>query len=346
MDDTERGQPITDTEARTAFAPLNRFSRIVLAVSGGPDSVALMGLAATAGLRPDIHVVTVNHGLRRQAQAECALVARLAAHFGLRWAQRDWTGEKPGTGIQKAARAARYGLLADYASSVRADCLATAHHRDDQAETVFMRLASGSGIAGLAGMAMETEAVAGLPLLRPFLGFTKARLAATCEARGWPFAEDPSNSDTAYARTRTRALLPVLAAEGLTANRLCKLAERAARADSALSAVVAQVWLDAGGPALVAGHRLPAEWLFQQPAEIGLRLLDMAITATVKAHGLPPVDERLEALERLYGELQAAFVQQRPLARTLRGVLIRLSEAGNIRVSPAPPRSVKADPAN
>lgn len=345
MEDSERGIAISDEQARAAFAPLGRFSRILIAVSGGPDSVALMGLAASV-LAPGraVQVATVNHGLRSAAQTECDAVRRLARKLGLPWAQLDWTGDKPGTGIQNAAREARYRLLAVHALQIDAACVVTAHHRDDQAETVFMRLAAGSGIGGLAGMAVESRMADGLPLIRPLLGFSKNALVATCEARGWPYATDPSNSDAAFARSRTRALLPVLAAEGLSANRLCKLAERAARAEAALEAIVDDAMHAI--PSFADGHSIAAGLLLDRPHEIGLRMLDHLLQRVGVEQGLEVREKRLEELERLFAALQAAYRDRERLARTLRGVLIRLTAAGMLRLTPAPPRAVKPDGAN
>ncbi len=188
-----------------------------------------------------------------------------------------WTGEKPQAGLQEAARAARYTLLSAEARRLGFSHVLTAHHADDQAETVLMRLASGSGIAGLAAMRMVSERE-GLVLARPLLGIGKARLVATCTARGLPFVSDPSNVDSRFGRTRARAALDVLAGEGLSAPRLARLAARAARADEALSLWTERALAEAGLRRTDCVAQADWRRLAAQPAEIRLR----ALTALVR----------------------------------------------------------------
>ncbi len=213
----------------------------LLAVSGGPDSTALLHAAAAARGPAALHAATVDHGLRPEARDEAEAVARQAEALGIPHTILTWApdGPPPGTGIQAAARTARYRLLAARAAEVGAARLLTAHTRDDQAETVLMRLCAGSGPAGLAGMRPERDLGAGLTLARPFLHLAKASLVAWCEARGAAYLRDPSNRDERFARARLRRVLPLLAAEGLTVERLVRLAERAARDDAALDRLAA-----------------------------------------------------------------------------------------------------------
>ncbi|MCW5694866.1 MAG: tRNA lysidine(34) synthetase TilS [Pseudolabrys sp.] len=158
---------ISASEARALFADLRAAKALVLAVSGGPDSTALMVLMARwrKALKrgPDLIAVTVDHGLRAASKREARDVARLAKELGLTHRIVRWTGLKPKTGIPQAARQARYRLLAQAARKAGATHVLTAHTRDDQAETVVMRLARGSGLSGLAGMRRE----ASLPLSSP-----------------------------------------------------------------------------------------------------------------------------------------------------------------------------------
>ncbi len=148
--------PVTDAEAAALFADLVTCKALVLAVSGGPDSTALLVLAARwrAKLRdgPSLLAVTIDHGLRPEARREAATVKRLAAALGVAHRTLRWTGPKPETRLQEAARAARYRLLAAAAARAKAHIL-SAHTLDDQAETVLFRLTRGSGLAGLAAMA-------------------------------------------------------------------------------------------------------------------------------------------------------------------------------------------------
>ena len=176
--------PISARQARQLFAPWKGAAALVLAVSGGPDSVALMWLAArwrrsfTRG--PRLIAVTVDHGLRAEAAREARDVKRLAKDLDLEHRTLRWRGAKPKTGLPAAAREARYALLAKAARASGARHIVTAHTRDDQAETLLMRLLRGSGIAGLAAMARESERD-GVLLARPLLEISKAQLVATLE---------------------------------------------------------------------------------------------------------------------------------------------------------------------
>lgn len=184
---------------------------ILLAVSGGADSVALMRLAAPLKGRARIHVATVDHGLRTQSAAEAAMVSREANALGLSHATLRWTGDKPASGLQAAARAARYRLLIEHAAASGAEAIVTAHNADDQAETVLMRLARGSGPRGLSAMADDTLIAAGalrpVRLLRPLLDSRRLALRSFVAMANAPFVDDPSNEDQKFERVRTRRLI-------------------------------------------------------------------------------------------------------------------------------------------
>src|SRR5947199_3069880 len=233
----EEKSPISAAQARTIFASWKAVPAVVLAVSGGPDSVALMWLAARwrRGLKrgPRLIAVTVDHGLRKEAAREARDVKDLARMLGIEHRTLRWRGAKPKSGLPAAAREARYRLLARAARECGASHLATAHTRDDQAETLLMRLLRGSGVTGLAAMAAETERD-GVRLLRPLLDTSKSELIATLQAAGVGFADDPTNRDSAFTRPRLRALMPVLAEEGAEAKTLARLALRLARANAAV----------------------------------------------------------------------------------------------------------------
>lgn len=181
--------------------------RLGLAVSGGPDSLALLLLAAAA--RPGrIEAVTVDHGLRAEAALEAEAVARLCTLLGVphETLKAEWV-ETPRTNIQAAARAERYRLIGDWARQRGLAAVATAHHIDDQAETLLMRLARGSGLAGLAGVRADMLREDGLRLVRPLLGWRKADLEALCAEAGVVPALDPSNDDSRHDRVRVRQWL-------------------------------------------------------------------------------------------------------------------------------------------
>lgn len=186
--------------------------RLLLAVSGGGDSVALMRLGAglsRAGASP--FVATVDHGLRPASASEAEFVLREAAALSLPAVILRWQGEKPSTGLQAAARANRYRLLAAEASRIGAGAILTAHTQDDQIETVLMRVAHRTGVDGLAGMAGETAIAngAGPPqrLLRLLLGERRVDLRSHLSACGACFIEDPSNDEPRFERVRMRRFL-------------------------------------------------------------------------------------------------------------------------------------------
>jgi tRNA(Ile)-lysidine synthase len=365
--------PISAQHAKRLFADWKAAPAIVLAVSGGPDSVALMWLAArwrrTLARGPRLVAVTVDHGLRAEAKAEARDVKRLARALDLPHRTMRWIGAKPKTGLPAAARAARYRLLAQAARASGATHILTAHTRDDQAETLLMRLLRGSGIAGLAAMARQSERD-GVLLARPFLHVSKSQLIATLKKAKLGFADDPTNRDLNFARPRIRTLMPVLAAEGGDTRNLARLASRLARANQAVEVLVdgAERYLalrdrEVSRPQSRAGAKafkakifdaktfdariFDAEAFVAMPEEIRLRLLKRAIDRF--GHEGPAelgkVEALLEAVDRAVAESRSARLPslgqsspgQSRLKQTLAGALVSLID-GRIRVEPAPPR--------
>lgn len=201
-----------------------------LAVSGGPDSMGLLALAAAAqSLRgaPRFAVLHVNHGLAAEAAHWAEQVGRAAQAGGLAAQILHWRGQKPQRGLAAAARQARYDLLRAASAARGLDALVLAHHREDQAETVLLRLARGSQLSGLAAMA-PARCHGGLFLLRPFLRWRPADLHQAAKqhpaTRGYA-AADSANRDLRFARARLRAARPALSAAGLTPARLARLAD-------------------------------------------------------------------------------------------------------------------------
>ena len=206
---------------------------IGLAVSGGPDSLALLILAAAA--RPlQVEAATVDHALRPESRAEAEMVAEICAGLGVphtiltaTWAQ------KPETAIQERARLMRYRLLWQWAGERDLTALLTAHHLDDQAETFLMRLARGAGVKGLAGMRRVSWSPAGeIPILRPLLGWSHSELEAVCANCGIEAVQDPSNDDEQFERVRVRKALA--SAGWLNAAAIAESAGHLAEADAAL----------------------------------------------------------------------------------------------------------------
>lgn len=334
--------PVSVQDAKRLFSNWKALPALVLAVSGGPDSVALMWLAARwrKALKkgPRLVAVTVDHGLRKEAAREARDVKQLAAALEIEHRTLRWRGDKPKTGLPSAARDARYRLLARAAKSCGASHILTAHTRDDQAETVVMRLSRGSGIAGLAAMARQSDRD-GVVLARPFLDVPKARLVATLEKAGIAFADDPTNHDPRFTRPRLRALMPVLAAEGADARGLVRLAMRLARANEALDVMTdgAERYLASiGGDAPMTGFDLAA--FAALSAEIRVRLLMRTINR-VGHEGpaeLGKVEALLEAIDQAVSGNRPAAGGAR-LKQTLAGAVISIAK-GRIQFAPAPPR--------
>jgi len=313
--------PLSDEEAHRLLSPIMRAAMpVLLAVSGGPDSVALMRLSARLGGRAgEIEAATVDHGLRPHSREEAERVGAWARQCGLAHSVLRWEGPKPGTRIQERARAARYALLCARARRIGASSLVTAHTLDDQAETVLMRIARGTGLSGLAAM-RPCSRRDGLVQARPFLGVPKARLVATCRARDWPFVEDPSNVDPRFARARWRGLAAALAAEGLTAGRLAKLADRAALAEEALAAKADEAYRKAAARSAEGVVLDMALLAGSEPREIALRLLMRAIAELNAGTGGAPI--RLARVESVLAALANAYAARDRLTRTLGGAIL------------------------
>jgi tRNA(Ile)-lysidine synthase len=352
-------EPISDREAELLFGLYLHFPVTVLAVSGGPDSTALMWLAARwrdeLEKPPRLVAVTIDHGLRKEAAREARAVARLAKTLNIEHITLRWTGRKPNTGIQEAARNARYRLLAQVAGKVGAKRIATAHTLDDQAETILFRMARGSGISGLKGIArLSTLPVLGgvpkrdewegwiegdrISIVRPFLHIPKSRLLATLTAAKVAFIDDPSNRDVRFARSRLRELMPGLATEGLGAERLDVLARRIAKVDDAIEHAV-----DAAEARLCSGEGpivIMAEAFAHMPYEVSQRLVGRAI-ARVGDEG--PVE--LGKLEDLFEGILISWHPDlaRAFRRTLAGAMVTLAGTKLI-VERAPPRRIVRKP--
>ncbi len=340
------GRAIGPEEADRLLAWLEGAQGVALAVSGGADSVALMRLYAAwrDRRRPGVPsvVLTVDHGLRPDSAREAAQVARWAADLGLAHELLTWTGDKPATGIQAAARRARYRLMRARCVSLGLTHLITAHHLDDQAETVLMRAARGSGLDGLAAMAAQVP-LGGPMLVRPLLEIPKSRLLATLDELGQTWVDDPSNDDRRFVRARWRRLMPALAAEGLTPERLGELARRAGRARAALEAAADALCRQAVCADAAGFCRLDARALTEASEDTGLRVLSRVVRGAAGAERAP----RQHRLERLYAAL-AAHAQGAPFpGATLGGCRLMPTGQGIVALREdgrCPPQTVRLTP--
>ncbi len=241
------GKPAEDLTARFAEALQalwpgyrNDQVRLGLAVSGGPDSLAMLLLAHRA-LPGRLAAATVDHGLRAANADEAAMVGAICASMGVSHTVLPVTLAEGN--VQAEARAARYAALAGWVSDAGLAALATAHHADDQAETLLLRLNRGSGVAGLAGVrARGLVPGTQLPLLRPLLGFRRAELAEVIAAAGIEAAQDPSNEDDRFDRARLRKALS--GADWLDVPALAASAAHLADADVALDWAAQREWAE------------------------------------------------------------------------------------------------------
>lgn len=215
--------------------------RLGIAVSGGPDSLALLLLAAAA--RPgDIEAASVDHGLRAGARDECSMVGEICVELKVPHTilSACWN-EIPSTAIQDRARRERYRLLSYWTEERGLEALLTAHHADDQAETLLMRFNRGSGVRGLAGMRGRSITPGNhVRLLRPLLGWRRTDLERICEDAGVTPVADPSNADERFERVRIRRSLAQ--ADWLDPGALARSAAHLAEADAALDWAARLEW--------------------------------------------------------------------------------------------------------
>ena len=340
--------PIGAAEFASCFQDLEDVAGpVLLAVSGGPDSTALLHAAASwARTRstPRLAVATVDHTIRSASRAEAEAVAARCAALGVPHALLTWRRGTAGHVSSDAARRARYDLLTRHARSLAATHLLTGHTLDDQAETILIRMAAGSGLTGLGGM-RRTVWRGGLRHVRPFLSFPKSRLVATCRAEGWDYVEDPSNRDCAYARPRWRRLASRLAEAGLDAGRLARLAARLQRAEDALERATDVALERCVSPPRSGVHRLDMGSLAQESEEIALRVLSRTVLSVPVASGVIPGPLRLERLEVCLGALVEASRVGARLRRTLAGRLLSLDGERRLEITPEPVRSRGRSPA-
>ena len=296
--------------------------RLGVAVSGGPDSLALLILAAAA--RPGlVEAITIDHALRPESGEEAALVGRTCALLGAPHQVRtvEWD-VKPTSAFQERARAARYALIAAWMRERGLEQVCTAHHKDDQAETLLMRLARGTGVRGLAAMrpSAPLPGAEGLTLLRPLLGWRRSELTALCGDAGIEPAVDPSNDDLQFERVRVRRYIEQ---SGLVADGLARSADHLRAANEAIDWAVdrqwsAQVWQTEGG-------------LTYQPAGEPLEIQRRIVARIIRLLATEgPADLRGAEIDRLLERLAGGG------AATLRGV--KAQGGSSWHFEPAPRR--------
>lgn len=311
--------PLTPDEFTALMAPLGPFEsspQLAVAVSGGADSMALALLAQewARERQGSITALIVDHRLRRESAAEAAITAERLAARGIPAIILTRDGPAPSGDIQASARAARYRLLTSWCGAHGVLHLLTAHHREDQAETLLLRLGRGSGLAGLA--AMPAIAVAGpCQLLRPLLPVAAGRLRATLVAADERWIEDPSNQSDAFARVRLRKAAPFLAQFGLEAPRLAATAAHLGRARASLDRQTDHLLAETVSIHPAGFARMSPAPFSRFPAEPGLRGLAAVLLCIGGAEFAP----RFERLDPLY---RAILEESLGAGRTLAGCRI------------------------
>jgi tRNA(Ile)-lysidine synthase len=299
-----------------ALAPQR--SPIGVAVSGGPDSLALLLLAHAA--RPGrVEAATVDHSLRAESTQEAAMVAGLCDKLGVphRTLAADWS-EPPRSNVPAEARALRYRLLNDWAIERGLSAVATAHHADDQAETLLMRLARGAGVGGLGGTKARRALSEDVMLIRPLLGWRKADLIALVGDAGIEPVDDPSNRDPKHDRSRIRKWLE--SSDWADPTRLAASASALRDADEALDWALA--------PLLSSRIRQNGDALIVEPFELPRELKRRLVLAAFAELGAPA--PRGPELMRAMDALEAGDTV------TLSG--LKLEGGAHWRLSPAPSR--------
>ena len=305
---------LNEEDLAARFARLAGTGPIALAVSGGSDSAALMHVAAHWRTRhpqpaPPLTVLTVDHQLRAASAGEAEQVAEEARALGLKHETLVWRGNKPKAGMAARAREARYDLMIRWCEDNGAERLCVAHTLDDQAETLIMRLARGSGVDGLSAMAPETTPGA-VVLARPFLDVSRAQLRAYLTELGRTWIDDPTNEDGNFERVRVREALEVLGGLGVSPHQIATSANRLQRARKALDHMTVEAM-----KRHVAAHpagfcTLAADLLIGEPDDIVVRVLNRTLMA-VGGLTYPP---RQSAAEDLVERLRQGGAQVHTLA--------------------------------
>lgn len=274
--------------------------RVAVAVSGGADSMSLALLARSWG---DAVALTFDHGLRAESADEAQRVACWMYDRGVTHQVLGRRGIRPSSDIQAAARNARYTALEGWCRQNKVATLLLGHHLEDQAETVIIRLARGSGIDGLSAMSKVAPPITGDSsprLVRPFLEIPKSRLRATLNILGQKWIEDPSNQQREYLRIRVRDFLATTDIEGLTPARLAKTAASMRRARTALQNMTDRVLAEAVDMHQAGYARVMLAPIIEAEDEIALR----ALSRMAMCYGGRDYPPRLESIERLLDDLR------------------------------------------
>ena len=313
-------KPIGEAEFSKLMRPLGPFERrpeLAIGFSGGPDSTGLLVLATRWVKRRNgkIFALTVNHGLRADSLSDAKIAQNNIKALGVSGRILSWEGPKPTSGVQNAAREARYAVMSSWCYRRGILHLLLAHHEEDQAETLLHRLGRKTGADGLAGMPCIREAK-DVRILRPCLSISRARLSGAAKNRGIRWIEDPSNKNRAYARVRLRNLLPSLEEERISAAALTGTARRLAGVRKLFEDQTGKSLADSAELNSLGYAKIHTKVLKELDPELVRRILERLL-GTIGGHIYPI---RRYLLDNLIGKLQKEELSFR---RTLAGCLIQ-----------------------
>ncbi len=267
---------------------------MAVGVSGGVDSVALLHWLVEIGA--DVVCLHVNHNLRPSAGVEAQYVADLCKKLGVECHIFSWGGEKPETGLEDAARVARYKFMTDFCHKNKIKIILTAHQADDQIETFWMNLGRGSGVYGLAAM-RDVGEMDGIKIVRPLLGVFRRELRDYCDTRGIKYFADEMNNDPHYTRVKIRQNRHLVGdALGISDERILLAIQNMGRVRETLEnyvdKLVARVMLD--------GRAIFSEsFLFDQSPDIRLKFLGTIIQMVGGDRYQPRLNSLVGAVDKL-----------------------------------------------
>ena len=268
--------------------------KMAVGVSGGVDSVALLHWLVEIGA--DVVCLHVNHNLRDAAATEAQYVQDLCEKLGVDCHVFSWDGEKPETGLEDAARRARYKLMTDFCHKNHIKIILTAHQADDQIETFWMNLGRGSGVYGLAAMRGVGE-MNGIKIVRPLLNVFRRELQEYCDTRGIKYFADEMNDDPHYTRVKIRQNRHLVGdALGITDERVLLAIQNMGRVRESLEDYVSKLV----GRVMLNGRAMFGEsFLFDQSPDIRLKFLGTVIQTVGGGRYQPRLNSLIGALDKL-----------------------------------------------
>ena len=278
------------------YGPFERYPTLAVAYSGGSDSTALLFLADrwARQRRAKVVALTVDHGLRPESKQEVCIAQKRCQKLGIESHLLRWLAPKINSGIQNAARNARYSLLSDWCKKRNILHLLVAHNLEDQAETILHRLGRRTGLDGLAGMPAVRE-MKNIRLVRPCINVSRQRLRATLNENNIKWLEDPSNNNLSYARVRLRRLLPTLTKEQISPTMLSGTARRLSSVRRSLERNVSKVLAENAMMFPEGYSRIARKAFSNSETEIARRVLEILL-CSIGGSLYPPNGRKVDRL--------------------------------------------------